>query len=147
MRRLEYTLTRRQCWQVHADVWLAHWKILLGIHAVVALVIVLAWFVSGWFWLALFVPFFPPVDGFWRWIAGWILPLLCEPRIELEIGDDDLRFDVRGHGMESVPFSDIRSVQRIGNLWCLLFDRHNLEIPVELVDDDIIRRMRRRMMP
>ena len=75
MRRLGYTLTRRQCWQVHADVWLEHWKV--------------------------------------------IRPLQRHPQ---------------------------RAEDR-GNLWCLLFDRHNLEIPVELVDDDIIRRMRCRMMP
>ena len=55
--------------------------------------------------------------------------------------------DVRGYGLEYLAYQDIRRIDRFGDLWCLLFDRHDIEIPVALIDASIIRRMKEVLVP
>ena len=55
--------------------------------------------------------------------------------------------DFRGYGLEYLAYQDIRCIDRFGDLWCLLFDRHDIEIPVALIDASIIRRMKEVLVP
>jgi hypothetical protein len=146
---LTYTLTRRQRWRSHFGLWGVYWKPLLAIHAVVAGVVALAWWSSWWFLLILAVPIFPPIDNFWRWVVGIVAPLFGGRRIEavIDVEGERVGADFRGFGLEYLAYQDIRRIDRFGDLWCLLFDRHDMEIPVKLIDPSIIQRMRQRLVP
>jgi hypothetical protein len=146
---LTYALTRRQRWRSHFGMWGIYWKPLLGIHATAAGVLALAWWLSPWFLLILAVPIFPPIDNFWRWVVGIVAPLFGGRRIEAVIDAEGERVgaNFRGYGLEYLTYRDIRRIDRFGDLWCLLFDRHDLAIPATLIDSSIIQRMRERLVP
>lgn len=146
---LSYTLSRRQRWRSHFRLWGIYWKPLLAIHAVVAGVVALAWWSSWWFLLILAVPILPPVDNFWRWVVGIVAPVFGARRIEVVIDVEGERVgaNFRGYGMEYLGYQDIRRIDRFGDLWCLLFDRHDLEIPAALIDPTIIERMKAKLVP
>lgn len=129
--------------------WGIYWKPLLAIHAVVAGVVALAWWLSPWFLLVLAVPILPPVDNFWRWVAGIVTPLFGSRRVEtiIDVEGERVGANFRGHGLEYLAYQDIRRIDRFGDLWCLLFDRYDLEVPVALIDASIIQRMRERLVP
>jgi hypothetical protein len=146
---LTYTLTPRQRWRSHFGLWGLYWKPLLGIHAVVAGVVALAWWSSWWFLLILAVPILPPIDNFWRWVVGIVAPLFGGRRIEaiIDVEGERVGANFRGHGLEYLAYHDIRCIHRIGDLWCLLFDRSGLEIPAALIDPGIIQHMKEKLAP
>jgi hypothetical protein len=145
---LTYRLSRRQCWRVHLGIWRIYWIPLLAIHATVAGVIVLAWQTTWWFLLLLwFGAILPPIGNFWRWVAGLVRPLFGGRRVDIVIEGDGIGADFRGHGREFIPFTEIRRIERFGDVWSILFDRDGVDIPVALVDQSLVDRMRAQMTP
>jgi hypothetical protein len=142
---LQYELSRRQCWGAHFGIWRVHWQALVAIHAVVAGVIALASWRSWWFLLILWLTVLPPIDNFWRWVGGIVGPLFRPRRMDVVIDGDRIGADFMGHGREWLPFGDIRRVDRFGDVWSVVFDRVGVDIPVSLIDQTVIDRMRAAM--
>jgi hypothetical protein len=142
---LQGELSRRQSWETHFGIWRLYWKALLAIHATVAGVVLLAWWKSWWFLVILGLTILPPIDNFWRWVAGTLRPLFRRQEVDVVIEGDRIGSDFMGRGREWLPFGEIRRVDRFGNVWSVLFDRVGVDIPVSLIDPAVIDRMRELM--
>jgi hypothetical protein len=67
--------------------------------------------------------------------------------VEVHVDADRIAADLRGHGLEWLPFTDIRRIERFGDVRAVIFDRDSIVIPVALLDEAVLARMRARMTP
>jgi hypothetical protein len=54
--------------------------------------------------------------------------------MDVLIDGDRIGADFRGQGREWLPFSEIRRLERHGDIWSVMFDRVGLDIPASLID-------------